>query len=156
AESDYGAEKPQWDVVRSLATLAHAHYRDDVFRDELLAALQILQEGHVSRDLMLGSWAGAMGQCQFLPSSFLQWAVDFSGDGKRDIWTNVPDVLASISHHLIGHGWTPGMPWGRDGVREGRGDWKSWSRPDSTTGAAVVRCRNGPRSGCGASTAVRL
>ena len=95
AESDYGAEKPRWNVIRSLATLAQAHYRDDVFRDELLAALQILQEGHISRDLMAGSWAGAMGQCQFLPSSFLQWAVDFSGDGQRDIWTNVPDVLAS-------------------------------------------------------------
>ena len=134
AESDYGAEKPQWDVVRSLATLAHAHYRDDVFRDELLAALQILQEGHVSRDLMLGSWAGAMGQCQFLPSSFLQWAVDFSGDGKRDIWTNVPDVLASISHYLIGHGWTPGMPWGFEVVvppgfdyRRSRGSLQEWA-----------------------------
>jgi membrane-bound lytic murein transglycosylase B len=133
AESDYGAEKPQWDVVRSLATLAHAHYRDDVFRDELLAALQILQEGHVSRDLMLGSWAGAMGQCQFLPSSFLQWAVDFSGDGKRDIWTNVPDVLASISHYLIGHGWTPGMPWGFEVVvppgfdyRRSHGSFQEW------------------------------
>jgi len=134
AESDYGAEKPQWDVVRSLATLAHARYRDDVFRDELLAALQILQEGHVSRDLMLGSWAGAMGQCQFLPSSFLQWAVDFSGDGKRDIWSNVPDVLASISHYLIGHGWTPGMPWGFEVVvpprfdyRRSRGSFQEWA-----------------------------
>ena len=110
AESDYGAEKLRWNVIRSLATLAQAHYRDDVFRDELLAALQILQEGHISRDLMAGSWAGAMGQCQFLPSSFLQWAVDFSGDGQRDIWTNVPDVLASIAHYLRGHGWTPDLP----------------------------------------------
>jgi lytic murein transglycosylase len=134
AESDYGAEKPRWNVIRSLATLAQAHYRDDVFRDELLAALQILQEGHISRDLMAGSWAGAMGQCQFLPSSFLQWAVDFSGDGQRDIWTNVPDVLASIAHYLRGHGWTPGLPWGFEVVvprefdyRSSRGSFPQWA-----------------------------
>jgi membrane-bound lytic murein transglycosylase B len=135
AESDYGAEKPRFDVIRSLATLAQARYRDDVFRDELLAALQILQEGHVSRDLMVGSWAGAMGQCQFLPSSFLQWAVDFSGDGRRDIWTNVPDVLASIAHYLRGHEWTPGLPWGfevavpRDfDYRHSRGSFQQWGK----------------------------
>jgi membrane-bound lytic murein transglycosylase B len=135
AESDYGAEKPRFDVVRSLATLAQARYRDDVFRDELLAALQILQEGHVSRDLMAGSWAGAMGQCQFLPSSFLQWAVDFSGDGRRDIWSNVPDVLASIARYLRGHGWTPGLPWGfevtvpRDfDYRHSRGSFQEWGK----------------------------
>src|SRR5262249_16668046 len=68
-ESDYGSYKPTKNVIRSLATLASAHYRDPLFRDELLAALQILQAGHVTRDAMMGSWAGALGQCQFLPSS---------------------------------------------------------------------------------------
>jgi len=134
AESDYGVEKPRWDVIRSLATLAQAHYRDDVFRDELLAALRILQEGHVSRELMVGSWAGAMGQCQFLPSTFLQWAVDFSGDGRRDIWTDVPDALASIGHYLRGHGWIPGVPWGFEvavprafDYRRSRGSFQEWA-----------------------------
>jgi membrane-bound lytic murein transglycosylase B len=134
AESDYGAETPRWNVIRSLATLAQARYRNDLFRDELLAALQILQDGRVARDLMVGSWAGAMGQCQFLPSSFLQWAVDFSGDGQRDIWTNVPDVLASIAHYLRGHGWMPGLPWGFEVVvprefdyRISRGSFPEWA-----------------------------
>ena len=61
---------------------------------------------------MIGSWAGAMGQPQFIPSSFMRWAVDFSGDGKRDLWTNVPDVLASIANYLRENGWQPGLPWG--------------------------------------------
>jgi membrane-bound lytic murein transglycosylase B len=112
AESDYGAYKPTWDAIRSLATLAHARYRGDLFRDELLAALQILQTTPLARDALKGSWAGALGQCQFLPSTFLQWAVDFSGDGERDIWNNVPDVLASIANYLRGHGWRVGLPWG--------------------------------------------
>ena len=111
-ESDYGAYKPVWHVIRSLATLAHARYRDPLFRNELLAALQIIQEGHIARDKMMGSWAGALGQCQFLPSGFIKWAVDFSGDGRRDIWATVPDVLGSIANYFREHGWTPGMPWG--------------------------------------------
>jgi membrane-bound lytic murein transglycosylase B len=134
AESDYGSYKPTKNVIRSLATLANAHYRDPLFRDELLAALQILEAGHVKPDAMMGSWAGAMGQCQFLPSSFLKWAVDFSGDGKRDIWSNVPDVLASIASYLRAHGWSAGLPWGFEVLipngfdyRRSRASFQEWA-----------------------------
>jgi len=111
-ESSYGAGTDRWDVIRSLATLAEIRYRDPYFRDELLVALRILQEGHIARERMLGSWAGAMGQPQFMPSSFYQYAVDFTRDGKRDIWTSVPDVLASIANYLARSGWQRGLPWG--------------------------------------------
>jgi len=111
-ESNYGNEPEGKDVIRSLATLAQARYRDDFFRRELVAALVILQQGHIARDKMLGSWAGAMGQPQFIPSSFLRYAVDFSGDGRADIWTNVLDVLASIANYFRESGWSAGLPWG--------------------------------------------
>ncbi len=111
-ETSYGDDKDRWDVVRSLATLVNAGYRAPYFRKELLAALRILQDGHVTRDKFLGSWAGAMGQPQFMPSNFYDYAVDFSGDGRRDIWTNVPDVLGSMGNYLKREGWTSGMPWG--------------------------------------------
>src|SRR6266404_126332 len=103
-ESSFGSARDRWDVIRSLATLAEARYRDPYFRNELLVALRILQERHIGRDRMLGSWAGAMGQPQFMPSSFYDYAVDFSGDGRRDIWTNVPDVLASIGNYMARSG----------------------------------------------------
>jgi membrane-bound lytic murein transglycosylase B len=134
AESDYGSYKPTKNVIRSLATLANARYREPLFRDELLAALKILEAGHVTRDAMTGSWAGALGQCQFLPSSFLSWAVDFSGDGRRDIWSNVPDVLASIASYLRAHGWSAGLPWGFEVVlpegfdyRRSRASFQEWA-----------------------------
>jgi lytic murein transglycosylase len=111
-ESSFGSGSDRWDVIRSLATLAEARYRDPYFRNELLVALRILQEGHIARERMLGSWAGAMGQPQFMPSSFFEYAVDFTGDGKRDIWTSVPDVLASIANYLARSGWQRGLPWG--------------------------------------------
>lgn len=111
-ETGYGSFSGGKDVIRSLATLAHARYRGDFFRNELLAALEVLEQEHITRDKMKGSWAGAMGQPQFIPSSFLKFAVDFSGDGRRDIWGNVPDVLGSIGNYLRQHGWKPGQPWG--------------------------------------------
>ncbi|MBY0531577.1 MAG: lytic murein transglycosylase [Xanthobacteraceae bacterium] len=111
-ETGYGSFSGGKDVIRSLATLAHARYRGDFFRNELLAALEILEQEHITRDKMRGSWAGAMGQPQFIPSSFLKFAVDFSGDGRRDIWSNTPDVLGSIGNYLRQHGWKPGIPWG--------------------------------------------
>ncbi|HUI95794.1 MAG TPA: lytic murein transglycosylase [Xanthobacteraceae bacterium] len=133
-ESSFGAGQDRWDVIRSLATLAEAHYRDPLFRDELLVALSILQEGHVARERMLGSWAGAMGQPQFLPSSFYRYAVDFSGDGKRNIWTDVPDVLASMANYLARSGWRRGLPWGFEVVlprgfdyRRSHGSFTEWS-----------------------------
>jgi membrane-bound lytic murein transglycosylase B len=111
-ESNYGREPEGKDVIRSLATLAEAHYRDDFFRNELVAALVILQRGHIARNKLQGSWAGAMGQPQFIPSSYLRYAVDFSGGGRADIWTNVLDVLASIANYFRQSGWSAGMPWG--------------------------------------------
>ena len=111
-ESNYGREPEGKDVIRSLATLAEARYRDDFFRHELVSALVILQQGRVAREKLIGSWAGAMGQPQFIPSSFLRYAVDFSGGGRADIWTNVLDVLASIANYFRESGWTAGMPWG--------------------------------------------
>jgi membrane-bound lytic murein transglycosylase B len=111
-ESNYGHEPEGKDVIRSLATLAEARYRDDFFRNELIDALVILQQGRIPREKLLGSWAGAMGQPQFIPSSYLRYAVDFSGDGRADIWTNALDVLASIANYFRESGWTAGMPWG--------------------------------------------
>jgi membrane-bound lytic murein transglycosylase B len=99
-EASYGDYEERRDVIRSLATLARARYREPYFRDELLVALKILQNGDVQRDKMVGSWAGAMGQPQFMPSSYFDYAVDFSGSGRPNIWTNVPDVLASIANYL--------------------------------------------------------
>ena len=99
-------------MIRSLATLVVIGYRSDYFRDELLAALKVLQEGHVAREKMIGSYAGAMGQPQFMPSNFLELAVDFTGDGRKDIWGSVPDVLASIANFLKHWGWKAGAAWG--------------------------------------------
>src|SRR3954471_7271957 len=113
-ETSYGALKDKWDGIRSLATLAFAKYRDPYFRDELLVALKIIQEGHISREKFVSSWAGAMGQTQFMPTNFVDYAVDFNGDGRRDIWTNVPDVLASTANYFAkaAGGWKMGVPWG--------------------------------------------
>jgi membrane-bound lytic murein transglycosylase B len=111
-ESSFGEAPERWDVFRSLATLAQARVQHPYFRDELLSALKILQSNHIARQQFVGSWAGAMGQTQFMPSSFLTYAVDFDGDGRPDIWTSVPDVLASIANYLQESGWEPGMSWG--------------------------------------------
>jgi len=111
-ESDFGTEKDRWDVFRSLATLAYVKYRDPYFRNELLVAMRIMQDGHIARDKMVSSWAGAMGQTQFMPSNFVDYAIDFSGDGRADIWTNVPDVLASTANYLRKWNWNAKLPWG--------------------------------------------
>jgi lytic murein transglycosylase len=111
-ESDFGASAGSVPTIRALATLAEARHRGDLFRDELLAALTILQRGDITPDRMSGSWAGAMGQVQFLPSTYLAHAVDFDGDGRRDIWTSDADSLASIAAYLKDLGWDPALSWG--------------------------------------------
>ena len=111
-ESDYGAAKDKWDVFRSLSTLAYVRYRHPYFRNELIVAMGIMQNGNVARDQMVSSWAGAMGQTQFMPTNVVDFAIDFSGDGKSDIWNNVPDVLASTGNYLHKGHWKYGMPWG--------------------------------------------
>jgi lytic murein transglycosylase len=111
-ETNYGVETGGEQVVSALATLAFARYRGDYFRDELIAALKILEDGHVTPAAMRGSWAGAMGQTQFMPSSFLRHAVDADGDGRADIWSSPTDALASAASFLAHHGWAAGAPWG--------------------------------------------
>ena len=111
-ESDFGAEKDRWDVFRSLATLAYVKYRHPYFRNELLVAMRIMQDGHIPREKMVSSWAGAMGQTQFMPSNFVDYAIDFSGDGRADIWSNVPDVLGSTANYLRKWNWNSALPWG--------------------------------------------
>jgi membrane-bound lytic murein transglycosylase B len=111
-ESDFGTEKDRWDVFRSLATLAYVKYRHPYFRNELIVAMRIMQDNKFSRERMVSSWAGAMGQSQFMPSNFVDYAVDFSGDGLIDIWSNVPDVLGSTANYLHKWKWNSALPWG--------------------------------------------
>ena len=112
-ESTYGAFKGETDVLSALATLAFDGRRGAFFEAELLAALQILAKGEATLKNFRGSWAGAMGHTQFMPSSFLAHAVDFDVDGRRDIWGGDPkDALASTAAYLQKNGWTPGQPWG--------------------------------------------
>ena len=113
-ESNFGRFSGVRPTIATLATLAYDRRRATLFRQELLAALRILDSGDVSVDRMRGSWAGALGQPQFMPSSFLQFAQDFDGDGRRDIWTSLPDVFASIANYMAEHGWTKGQLWGRE------------------------------------------
>lgn len=113
-ESDFGRVTGSFSVLSSLATLAYEGRRGAFFRQELLAALQILDEGHILPQEMRGSWAGAMGQSQFLPSSFRRFAVDHDGDGRSDIWSSLPDVFASIANYLARSGWNRDETWGRE------------------------------------------
>ncbi|WP_417668388.1 lytic murein transglycosylase [Roseibium sp.] len=115
-ESGYGRAKIPHDAIRVMATRAFMGQRPDFFKGELIAALQILQRGDVSREAMKSSWGGAMGQPQFLPSSFLKYAVDFDGDGHRNIWTSEVDTMASIANYLAQHGWVKGRDWGYEAV----------------------------------------
>ena len=111
-ETAYGKAKLPHYAVRALATQAFIGRRQEKFREELLIALGILQEGHISPARMRSSWAGAMGHTQFLPSDFRKYAVDFNGDGRRDIWGTIPDALASTANFLAKNGWQTGKAWG--------------------------------------------
>jgi lytic murein transglycosylase len=111
-ESGFGTVKIPHDAFDVLATKAFMSSRKDFFQTELLAALQILEKGYMDRQGMKTSWAGALGQPQFMPSSYLKYAVDFDGDGKRDIWNSTPDTLASIANYLVQFGWQKGRGWG--------------------------------------------
>jgi membrane-bound lytic murein transglycosylase B len=111
-ETSYGGFTGTYNVIEALATLAWEGRRAAFFRAELLAALRILDQGHVNVDRMRGSHAGAMGHPQFMPTSFERLAVDFDGDGRRDIWDNRADALASIANYLARSGWREGQPWG--------------------------------------------
>lgn len=112
-ETSYGRYLGSFNVPRSLVTLAYDGRRSAYFRKELLNALRIIEEGHITASEMNGSWAGAMGQSQFMPSSFVNYAVDWNGDGRRDIWGTKPDVFASAANYLKKAGWRDDMTWGR-------------------------------------------
>jgi len=134
-ETDYGAAKDRWDVFRSLSTLDYVNYRHPYFRNELFVAMRIMQDGKIPRAQMVSSWAGAMGQTQFMPSNYVDYAIDFSGDGRADIWNNVPDVLGSTANYLHKGGWKHGMAWGyevlvppRFDYMQSRGSYEDWRK----------------------------
>jgi membrane-bound lytic murein transglycosylase B len=148
-ESSFGRITGDYEVVRSLATLAHDGRRRELFTGELLAALRILERTRLERAGLTGSWAGAMGQAQFLPSTYLDHAVDAGGDGFADIWASQGDVFASMANYLSTLGWREGWRWGRpvsrpggfDGLPRGRDD----KRPlDFWEAAGVRRADGGP------------
>ena len=112
-ESNFGKIMGKFPVISALSTLAFEGRREAFFKKQLFAALDILKQGHIEQSQMLGSWAGAMGQSQFMPTSFLTYAVDFDQDGKTDIWSNHADVFASIANYLKQEGWNGNTTWGR-------------------------------------------
>jgi len=127
-ESSYGTQLGDFRVVDALATLAWNGRRPSYFRPELIDALRILDNGDITPPHMTGSYAGAMGQPQFMPSSFLRYAVDFDGDGRRNIWTSVPDVLGSIANYLARSGWQGLTTWGQPVILPTRFDAASAGR----------------------------
>ncbi len=153
-ETEFGAFEGSDSVIRALASLAFVHYGGDYFRDELIAALVILEDGDIGAREMRGSWAGAMGQTQFMPSSFLAYAVDFQGHGRRDIWASAPDAIGSTANYLAKHGWIAGAPWGFEarlprGFKLTNADSSHLAPFESFAKRGVVRAAGGalPRSG---------
>jgi membrane-bound lytic murein transglycosylase B len=114
-ESNYGRTQGDFSVIQALASLAYDGRRGAMFRHELLNALRILDQGHVTLDAMKGSWAGAMGQLQFMPSTFIAYAKDGDADGRKDIWGSAADALESAASFMSA-GWQPGLKWGRQAV----------------------------------------
>ena len=167
-ESNFGSNKGNYRLVEALSTLAWEGRRASYFRKELINALRILDSGDVGPSRLTGGWAGAMGQPQFMPSSYLTYAVDFDGDGRRDIWDSKPDVFGSIANYMTRSGWRGGEPsaqpvrvppaldtgsrdvkrslgtWMEMGVR--RDDGSPFSRPD-VQGALIVPTGIGPGEG---------
>lgn len=115
-ETNYGSYTGEFHIVRALATLAHNSKRKDFFRRELLTAIQIIDESGLNPSIMKGSWAGAMGHTQFMPTSYVAYAADYDGDGVKDIWNNIPDALASTANYLKKHGWESDKTWGYEVV----------------------------------------
>jgi len=111
-ESNFGRDKGSMSVMRSLATLAYSGHKKDYAREQIIAALKMLQKGVISEEKFTGSWAGAMGHTQFIPTSYLASAVDWTGDGKKDIWNSSSDALASTANYLAKAGWKSDRPWG--------------------------------------------
>ena len=113
-ESGFGRNIGDYNIVGSLATLSYQGRRAAFFRKELINALHIIDQEHMPVTALRGSWAGAMGQCQFMPSTYLRYAVDYDGDGRSDIWNDPRDVWASIANYLVAEGWQRELTWGRE------------------------------------------
>jgi lytic murein transglycosylase len=112
-ETNYGSDGGGGkSIVRSIATLAYDCRRADFFQDQLMSVLKIIQRGDIPVEMLRGGWAGEIGQVQFLPTPYFKYAVDFDGDGRRDLFTSVPDMMASVANFLKSHGWQPRQPWG--------------------------------------------
>ena len=143
-ESDYGRQMGGFNVIEAVATLAWEGRRGAYFRGQLMDCLKILQAGDIPPDKMVGSWAGAMGQTQFMPDCFLRYAVDFDGDGRRDLWSSFPDVFASTANNLAVAGWNRAQPWGMavrlpDGFDPSLAGRGTASRPANGPGWACIR-----------------
>jgi membrane-bound lytic murein transglycosylase B len=123
-ETNYGGYMGDYPVPTALATLAWDERRSAFFRAELLHALAIIEQGHIAAAAMIGSWAGAMGHFQFLPSTFVNNALDFDGDGRKDIWSDLGDAFASAGNFLRNSGWKPGVPWGYEVVMPADFPWE--------------------------------
>ena len=143
-ETNFGKYTGGYNVISALSTLAYEGRREIFFKKQLMAALTILDEGHISIEDMKGSWAGAMGQNQFMPTSFLGYAVDGDGDGKKDIWNNQADVFSSMANYLQKEGWSDELTWGRQvklpkdfdnslAIPKNTGSRKNWLRAWSET-----------------------
>jgi len=132
-ETNFGRIQGKMPIIDSIATLSYDGRREAFFKKQLFASLEILKQGHIAKDKFVGSWAGAMGQCQFIPTSFLAYAADGDGDGKKDIWTNRADVFASIANYLRSEGWSDKGTWGRQ-VKLPEGFDKQLLMPRGTKG----------------------
>lgn len=165
-ETSYGRVMGKFPVIKALATLAYDPRRSERFRKELLIALHILQDGHVSPENFKGEWAGASGYAQFLPSSWKRYAVDYEHTGRKDIWTSVPDGLASIANYLLQNGWHKNEPWAievalpsgfhddliNDGMRKSVAEWQGLGvrtadnhpLPDPSLSAGLMKPDGGP------------
>ena len=144
-ESNFGRFAGVRPTIPTLTTLAYDERRGAMFRNELFSALEILNRGDIELDRMKGSWAGALGQPQFMPSSYLLYAQDFDGDGRRDIWQSEPDVFASVANYLKKHGWTAGTAWGREVKLPGKVREAAAAIPLRETGCRAERAMTEPQ-----------
>ena len=145
-ESNFGKFAGVRPTVPALVTLAYDPRRGAMFRQELFHALDIVQRGDIELEKLKGSWAGALGQPQFMPSSYVKWAQDFDGDGRKDIWSSQPDVFASIAFYLQQHGWADGARWGREVKIPASRIAAAQAIPMRATGCRAIRSMTEPRS----------
>lgn len=144
-ESNFGRFAGVRPTIPALVTLAYDPRRGSMFRGELLSALEIVNRGDIELERLKGSWAGALGQPQFMPSSYLQYAQDFDGDGRRDIWSSHPDVFASVAYFLKEHGWATGGEWGKEVVIPAARREEALAIPRRESGCRAERLMSDPK-----------